>query len=140
VVIDELATPHSHPVLTLHARHSSISNSDDLLLSTYLHEQLHWYLVAHHSDTEAAETELRKIYPKVPVVPPDGAGDEESTYLHLVDCYLEMQADRQLMGRERTASVMLFWSGHHYRWVYKTVIEDEPRIAAVIQHEHLQIQ
>lgn len=139
VLIDDQATPHSHPILTLHARHSSLSNSDDLLLSIYVHEQLHWYLAAHRSDTEAAETELRKIYRKVPVGPPDGAEDEESAYRHLVDCYLEMQADRQLMGRERTASVMRFWSEHHYRWVYKTVVEDEPRIAAVIQREHLQI-
>jgi hypothetical protein len=139
VLIDEQATPHSHPILTLHARHSSLHNSDDLLLSTYIHEQLHWYLVAHRSDTEAAEAELRKIYPKVPVGPPDGAEDEESTYLHLVDCYLEMLADRQLMGRERAANVMRFWSEHHYRWVYKAVVENESRIAAVIQREHLQI-
>ena len=139
VLIDEQATPHSHPVLTLHAHHPSLPNSDDLLLSTYVHEQLHWYLVAHRSDTEAAETELRNIYPNVPVGPPDGAQDEESTYLHLVDCYLEMQADRQLIGRERTARVIQFWSGHHYRWVYKKIVEDEARIAAVIQREHLQI-
>ena len=38
MLIDEQDTPHSHPVLTLHARHN---NSDDLLLSTYVHEQLH---------------------------------------------------------------------------------------------------
>ena len=29
----------SHPVLTLHTRHR---RDDDLLLSTFLHEQLHW--------------------------------------------------------------------------------------------------
>ena len=136
VLIDENSIPHSHPVLTLHARHL---NSDDLLLSTYVHEQLHWYLVAHDGETHAAETELRKVYPKVPVGDPDGAQDEESTYLHLIDCYLEMQADRQLMGQERAASAMRFWAGHHYRWVYKTIIEDEPRIAAIIRREHLEI-
>ena len=56
VLVDERAIPHSHPVLTLHARHANLPNSDDLLLSTYVHEQLHWYLVAHHADTEAARS------------------------------------------------------------------------------------
>jgi hypothetical protein len=134
VVIDENSLPHSHPVLTLHTRHL---DSDDQLLSTYVHEQLHWYLVAHEDNTEAAEAKLRKLYPKVPVGYPDGANDEQSTYLHLVDCYLEMMADRSLIGEERTAAVMKFWSGDHYRWIYKTVVQDEARIAEIIRNEHL---
>jgi hypothetical protein len=95
VIIDDKSIPHSHPVLTLHSRHLG---SDDLLLSTYVHEQLHWYLDAHRAQTKAAENELRKLYPKVPVGYPEGAQDEESTYLHLIDCYLEMKADQQLIG------------------------------------------
>lgn len=136
VVIDEHSIPHSHPVLTLHTRHLS---SDDQLLSTYVHEQLHWYLVAHDKQTQAAEADLRKAYPKVPVGYPEGAQDEESTYLHLIDCYLEMQADRVLMGRQRATDVMNFWEGDHYRWVYRTVIQDEPRIGEIIQRYHLEI-
>jgi hypothetical protein len=66
VLIDEQATPHSHPVLTLHARYRTLVNSDDLLLSTYVHEQLHWYLAAHNADTSAAEAELRKSIPRFP--------------------------------------------------------------------------
>ena len=48
VIIDEQSTPHSHPVLTLHTRHL---NSDDQLLSTYVHEQLHWWLNARWKQT-----------------------------------------------------------------------------------------
>lgn len=136
VIIDEKAIPHSHPVLTLHTRHL---NSDDELLSTYVHEQLHWYLAAHQDRTDAAEKDLRNIYPKVPVGYPDGANDEESTYLHLIVCYLEMQADRDLMGPQHASAVMNYWTGDHYRWVYKTVIKDESTIAAVIDKEHLRI-
>ena len=135
VVIDENSIPHSHPVLTLHTRHL---NSDDQLLSTYVHEQLHWYLAQHSQQTQAAEDELRKIYPKVPVGFPDGAQDEQSTYLHLITCYLEMLADRELIGPERTMEVMNFWSGDHYRWVYRTVIQDESKIASVVTEHHLQ--
>jgi len=136
LIIDERSIPHSHPVLTLHTRHL---NSDDQLLSTYVHEQLHWYLEQHLKQTRNAEDELRKIYPKVPVGYPDGSGDEEGTYLHLVTCYLEMQADRELMGRERTLAVMNFWAGDHYRWIYKTVMTDEDTIRKVVEKEKLEI-
>jgi acyl-CoA thioesterase I len=136
VIIDEQSIPHSHPVLTLHTRHL---NSDDQLLSTYVHEQLHWYLDEHLPQTQAAENELRKIYQKVPVGYPDGADDEESTYLHLITCYLEMQADRGLIGPERTLNVMNFWASDHYRWVYKTVMQDEATIRKVVEQEQLEI-
>jgi hypothetical protein len=136
VIIDERAIPHSHPVLTLHTRHL---NSDDQLLSTYVHEQLHWYLEQHLEQTQAAERDLKTIYPKVPVGPPDASEDEEGTYLHLVTCYLEMQADRDLMGAERARNVMNFWAGDHYRWIYKTVMQDEDTIRKVIEQEKLAI-
>ena len=136
VEIDERSIPHSHPVLTLHTRHL---NSDDQLLSTYVHEQLHWYLEQHFAKTQAAENDLRTIYPKVPVGYPDGSDDEEGTYLHLITCYLEMQADRVLMGPERTSAVMNFWAGDHYRWVYKTIMQDENTIRGVIVKEKLEI-
>jgi len=137
VVIDEHAIPHSHPVLTLHTRHLK---HDDELLSAYVHEQLHWYLDEHLDQTKAAEGDLRQIYPKVPVGYPDGANDEESTYLHLIDCYLEMEADRELLGPTRAADVTNFWAGDHYRWVYKTVINDESTIGRVIEARHLNLK
>ena len=134
VIIDEAAIPHSHPVLTLHTRHL---HSDDQLLSTYVHEQLHWYLEKHQQQTDAAENDLRKIYPKVPVGYPDGSDSEEGTYLHLIDCYLEMQADRELMGADRASAVMNFWAGDHYRWVYKTVMQDEATIRKILEQRGL---
>jgi hypothetical protein len=38
VVVDEKSIPCVHPVSTLHSRHLG---QNDLLLSTYVHEQLH---------------------------------------------------------------------------------------------------
>jgi hypothetical protein len=55
-----------------------------------------------------------------------------------VDCYLEILADRQLMGPERTAAVIR--SKGHYTWIYKTIVEDESRIAAVVARHQLQIK
>jgi hypothetical protein len=55
-----------------------------------------------------------------------------------VNCYLEIQADRRLIGAERTHAVI---SGKgHYTWIYKTVLQDEPRIAAVVRRHGLDIR
>lgn len=136
VIVDEEAIPHSHPVLTLHTRHLG---NDDLLLSTYVHEQLHWYLASKQKQTDQAEAELKKMYPNVPVGYPDGAKDEESDYLHLIDCYLEWQVDRQLLGDARALAVMQYCAGDHYKWVYKTVLLHSDNIGNVVQRNHLEI-
>lgn len=120
VVIDEKAIPHSHPVLTLSARHLK---DDELLLSTFVHEQLHWFLVRKDKETKEAIKELRMLFPKVPAGFPDGARDEDSTYLHLMVNYLEYRADRELLGELRAKQVMDFWATDHYRWIYRTVLE-----------------
>ena len=98
VVIEQGAINHAFPVLTLNPYFAS---SPDELLSTYIHEQLHWHLRNRAAQQQAAITELRRLYPHVPVGLPASAENEYSTYGHLVDCYLEILADRQLLGPER---------------------------------------
>lgn len=120
VEIDEKSIPHSHPVLTLSTRHLK---DDELLLSTYVHEQIHWHLVNLSKETDEAIKELRTLFPKVPVGAPDGARDENSTYLHLLVGYLEYRADRELMGEFKAKQVIQFWSTDHYNWVYRTILE-----------------
>ena len=133
VVIEERAINHAFPVLTLNVR---FARSADELLSSYVHEQLHWHLRARGADQQEAIAELRRIYPGAPVGLPEGADTAVSTYGHLVDCYLEIQADRLLIGPERTGAVIS--NKGHYTWIYKTVLEDEPRIAAVVRRHHLE--
>jgi hypothetical protein len=82
VVIEDGAVNHAFPVLTLNARFAS---SPDELLSSYIHEQLHWHLRDRSSDQEAAIVELRRMYPGAPVGLPEGAETAYSTYGHLVD-------------------------------------------------------
>ncbi|ABF41196.1 hypothetical protein Acid345_2195 [Candidatus Koribacter versatilis Ellin345] len=134
VLIDENSIPHSHPVLTIHIRHLG---QEDALLSTYVHEQLHWFFVAHSADTDAAIADLKNLYPEVPVGYPEGANDTNSTYLHLLVCYEEGQFDSKLMGSDRAKAMMEFWSKDHYRWVYRTVHNDADKIENVIQAHKL---
>jgi hypothetical protein len=132
ILIDEESIPHSHPVLTLSARHVK---DDELLLSTFVHEQAHWLLTQNPKATENAKQELRSMFPKVPIKPPEGASDEESTYLHLIVIYLEYRADRELLGELKARQVMEFWATDHYTWIYKTVLE-RPRDIGNVAFKH----
>jgi hypothetical protein len=135
LIIDQRAINHAFPVLTLNSR---FADSPDELLSSFIHEQLHWYLREHHTQTEDGVTQLRRFYPRVPVGGSEGADSVHSTYGHLIDCYLEIQADRQLMGEERTMAVIR--DKGHYTWIYKTDLDDEARIATIVQNERLEIK
>jgi len=134
IVIDERAIPFSHPVLTLHTRHAK---DDDLLLSTFVHEQFHWFLVQRGEATEQAIADLRKLFPTVPAGGTAGARDEYSTYLHLLVCYLEQQADLRVLGELRTKQVMDFWATDHYTWVYQTVISRSRELGQIMRDRKL---
>jgi hypothetical protein len=107
ILIDERAIPHSHPVLTLHTRHI---RHDELLLSTFVHEQFHWFLSERGNATQEAILELRKLFPTVPGSAAGGAADGHSTYLHLLVCYLEQQAVLRVLGELKAKQVMDFWA------------------------------
>lgn len=134
VMIQQGAWNHSFPEITLNVR---FREQPDALLSSYVHEQIHWFLREHNEQRRAAIDELAQKYPKAPTAYPEGGGSAESTYGHLITCYLEMQADRQLIGEKRTKKVIeeIPW----YFWIWKTVVKDEATIAAVVQENHLEI-
>ena len=134
VVIEERAMNHAFPTLTLNVH---FLGSDDELLSSFLHEQLHWYLAKNRLAMEDAVRRLKIMYPHAPVGLPEGADSEYSTYGHLIDCYLEIQADRELIGAERTEKVIK--NKPWYTWIYKTVVQDEDKIAALVKSEHLEM-
>ena len=133
IIIDEKTTiPHSHPVLTLNTRHIK---DDDLLVSTFVHEQMHWFVDRDEKKLEAAMVELKKMFPDAPSGPPEGARNQASTYLHIGVCYLEYRALRELMGELKAKQVMEFWSTDHYKWVYRTVLE-RPRDIGTIMFKY----
>ena len=136
IIIDRGSIPHSHPVLTLHTRHLK---DDDLFLSTFMHEQIHWFFTQHQDQTEQAVKELRTIFPKVPVGFPEGADSEDSTYLHLLVNTLEYRADKELLGELRARQVMEFWATDHYTWVYRQVLDEGDKIRAVLRKYKLVI-
>ena len=134
IVIDERAIPFSHPVLTLHTRHLK---DDELLLSTFVHEQFHWFLAQRQEATDEAIADLRKLFPKVPAGGPAGGRDEHSTYLHLLVCHLERQAVLRTLGELTAKQVMDFWATDHYTWVYETVISRSREIGQIMRDRKL---
>jgi hypothetical protein len=134
IEVDEKGWPHSHPVLTLNAR----SAGDELMALTELvHEQLHWFEEENQESRDRAIEATRRLYPTVPVARPEGAGDETSTRLHVLVCYLEYQAMKILAGTAAARRVIETLSRHHYCWVYRTVLADEARIAAIVREHDL---
>lgn len=126
--------PHSHPILTLNTRHL---RRNDLFLSTFIHEQLHWYLARKEKATAAAVADLRRMYPAIPLGYPEGSADEESNYHHVIVTFLEYQAGKALFGRAGAKKVMDFWSKDRYTWIYKTMLADEAKIRAVLEKHAL---
>jgi hypothetical protein len=135
VVIEEGAINHAFPVLTLNVRFWA---SPDELLSSYLHEQLHWHLREREARQRYAVAELRRLYPTVPVGLPQAVDTEVSTYGHLIDCYLEVLADRELLGPTRAAAIIA--GKTNYTWIYRTVLRDEDRIGGIVNRYELRVK
>ncbi len=125
---------YSHPILTLGTR---FTETEDLLLSTYLHEQMHWYLWLlggpDHDPVAPFFDDLVRRYPQAPTWLPEGARSYEQTYVHLVVCWLEVEAAAELIGRTRANRVADTTWG--YRWIYRTVVADrDPLCALLTEH------
>lgn len=132
VMIDEQSVPHSHPVLTLHTRHL---RDDDLLLSTYCHEQLHWWLTANPARTAAAMADIRAAFPDLPVGYPQESEDADGNAVHVLVAWLEWQALQSMVGELRARQVMTFWADDHYTRIYQAVLE-RPEVARSIVRTH----
>jgi hypothetical protein len=116
----------ARPVLTLGNR---FATSEDLLLSTYLHEQMHWYLwylgTPERDMVAPFMDELVRRYPHAPVdVPNGGARGYESTYEHLVVNWLELAATSEFIGRERALALARAQRLRSYGWLYDVVVND----------------
>ncbi len=120
VKIQDNSIPHSHPILVLNTDYAS----DVHLLSTFLHEQMHWYTLSKEYDNKKLGEAIFTKYPKVPGPLPEGAGDERSTYLHILVCYLEYHTLEQVVGPEKARAHMEYMGTQYYKWVFQTVVKD----------------
>jgi hypothetical protein len=113
VRIEDGVIPHSHPVLTLSTR----APHDMALLSTYLHEQLHWFSI--RCDSPEADAELCRRYPD----------QDRSTYIHYHVCWLELDALARLFPRDDVKAYLL--RKPYYEHIYATVVADDDALRAL---------
>ncbi|MEM6525793.1 MAG: hypothetical protein AAF693_18485 [Bacteroidota bacterium] len=133
LVISDNQIPHSHPVLTLNTR----PQSELSLISVFIHENIHWFLVDKSGAIDQALDELKKKYKEVPVGYPQGAMNEYSTYLHLIVNYLEYDGIRQLAGADKARDVIQ--SKDYYQWIYQRIIEESVYFDDLIKMYKLEI-
>lgn len=126
---------HSHPILTL----NSMVREEHALLSLYLHEQMHWYVTwFSHARGHAWRTvwsSLLTRYPEVPVVFPEGAHDAQSSYLHLMVNWLEIEAASTFLGRERAVEIAS--KNFVYSGLYRIVLSDWDELASLYRDNGL---
>ena len=126
ILIDQQAINHSTPVLTQNLR---FLDNDDLALSAYVHEQAHWLLIDRHRGVAREMLpDLKRLYPNLPIAPPQGDGNEGTSYIHLVVLMLEWQAMEDLVGVERARAVMEIKRQDHYKTLYATVMENREQM------------
>jgi hypothetical protein len=130
IEIDESCRPHSHPIVTLNTENEK---REHLLLSEFVHEQLHWYEEQHADKRDRAIEVTARYYAEVPAARPEGAGDEWSTRLHLLVCALEYQVMKRLIGTRAARQTMVALSRHHYRWIYKSILKDEAKLLVILR-------
>jgi len=122
VRIEEGAVPHSHPTLTLSTRY--VDDNDPRLLSTYVHEQMHWWSMA-SGGTKDARAKVFEHLAKdfnLPTDPPEGCGSQRSNEIHLYVCWLEYSALCEFWGQ---GDARAFLAGKpYYRAVYRTILGD----------------
>lgn len=122
----------SHPVLTLGIQ---ALQDDQRALATFVHEQLHWWLLSREESADAAIEETRNRWPEVPGPGEGGAASPKSTWLHLVLCPIEHLALVDLIGTARATE--LAEDAPAYRWVYRQVLDHWDWFTALLARHDL---
>lgn len=115
--IQSMAIPRSHPVLRLNTRHLA---DDHQALSTFLHEQLHWWLHQHPAIESAMEA-VQVRWSDPPGHREGGAANPFSTWLHLVLCPIEIYAVEAVLGHDLPVETR---GSGPYAWIYQQVLAD----------------
>jgi hypothetical protein len=124
----EVWPPHSHPVLTLGVRDALLSD-DVYLVGAVLHEEFHWNMVLNGRSMPAESAALVKAqFPGLDPRAPEGAGNDASTYGHVLVCYMEYKALASIFGKDaarKSIKALPF-----YRGIY-ALVTDEKNQAAI---------
>jgi len=134
IQIEGNVIPHSHPVLTLNTQYSNYTQA---LIATYIHEQIHWFVLLIEK-AESAYTAMgifRHMYPGLPVGLPDGCGDDWSNLLHIEVNYLEYRGLTELFGSEAARQGIV--RKEYYKKIYELILRETEKVGEMIAHHGL---
>ena len=125
--------PSSHPVLLLNTKYAE---SPDKILAIFLHEQFHWWILKNQIRTNLAIIDLKEIYPKAPQTQSSG---KDSTYIHLIVCYLEYASLKLFIGEIMAQNVIndFIKKEKLYPWIFSEVLKNELKIKTIIFNQKL---
>jgi hypothetical protein len=133
IFIQDEGYSHSHPDLTF-TSNQLLSRDDNEILSIFVHENLHCFFDLRADAYRSVMNEVRQRYPKVPVARVNGvhvgAHDEESSYIHIVVCFLEHFALRNIIGRSQADQTLA--KHDYYTGIYEIVRNDFEYLKGVI--------
>jgi hypothetical protein len=140
--IEQGAIAHSSPVLTLNGRFVPRPDAnaerqqfaDDLMLSSYIHEQGHWVMMERHRrDLRDIYGDLKRMFPNMPTAVPDGDGSEQGSYIHIVVIALEWRGTEDLIGAERARKMIDWKKDDHYKAIYRVVEDHRDEVEKVMK-------
>ena len=124
MIVDETATPHSHPVLTIHTKRRERTSACCWRCSCT--NNCTGSKSERAADRDRAIEQTRQRYPhRSRRLPPEGApGTSIRRACTSIVCYLEHCALARLLGAEAGREIIEALSRDHYRWIYRTVLAD----------------
>jgi hypothetical protein len=134
ITIQSMVVPRSHPVLTLNTRYAE---SPQELLALFIHEQFHWWVAQQGTELEKAISELKDIYPSIPVK--GAARSEYSSYLHLIVCLLEFETLVFYLGEDDANKLITKYINleNLYPWIYGEVRDKRIELNQILNRNKL---
>ncbi|MGO9439376.1 MAG: protein kinase domain-containing protein [Terriglobales bacterium] len=130
IMIEQGATPHSYPEMTMNCRFLS---DDDLLLAQYVHEQGQRMLMERHrGQIQQLSADLQRLVPKLKADPAQGDA-KRGAYLHLAAIMLEWQGLEDLIGPQRARGVMERKQREHNNAIYSTAVDKREDVNKLLQ-------
>lgn len=123
----------SHPVILLNTR---FADQPKKLLSSFLHEEMQWWLTQNKINSTLAVKDLAKLYPNPPSVK---NSSKNATYYRLIVCYLELEALKHYLGNKEARAIMtsMMKKDKLYPWTYAQVLKRGAHIRKIVVHRQL---
>lgn len=133
IQIQSQVIPSSHPVLTLNTK---FAEQPEKILALFLHEQFHWWIIKEPIRTNLAIIELKVLYPKAPETLSSG---KDSTYIHLIVCYLEYASLKYFLSENKAKELIKEFIDKEkmYPWIFSEILKNESKIKSVLSKQQL---